>query len=103
MELQPLLSACDIDDLDRIDVGLEGSWSQSVCTVWTRGGGWIGTQAAVKEHAIFKPSVELYFSNGWIGLHCFRRQGDSNVLDEPHLEQIVSRVEAALRDSTRQG
>ena len=99
MELQPMLAACETSDVDRIDVGLEGSWSQSVCTVWNRRDGWLGMTGVTREHSDFKPSVELYFSDGWIGLHCFQRLENSYVLDDSRLEQIVSEVELVLRTS----
>ena len=96
MELLPLLSACQLDDLLRIDVGLEGDWSTTVRTMWTRADGLLKPAGVVREHAFFKPSLELYFSNGWIGLHCFRRLGSSYVLDEEFLKRVIDRVETAL-------
>ncbi len=96
MELRPLLTACPLENLSRIDVGLEGDWSPTVTTVWARDGGRLGVAEVVREHEFNKPSLELYFVGGWIGLHCFRRVGDVNVFDESLLDRVINDVEAAI-------
>ncbi len=96
MELRALLSACPLENLTRIDVGLEGDWSPTVTTIWTRDGGRLGFSEVVRQHECNRPSLELYFVGGWIGLHCFRRVGDANVFDESAVEQVIDEVEAAL-------
>jgi len=95
MDLPALLSACPLADLTRIDVGLEGNWSPTVTTVWTRESGRLVLSEVVREHECFKPSLELYFEDGWIGLHCFRRTANVNVLDEARLLRVVRDVEVA--------
>ena len=99
MELRPLLSTCPLDELTRIDFGLEGNWSPTVTTVWTRESGRQGQTDVVREHEFFKPSLELYFVDGWIGLHCFSRVGNANVFDEDLLEHVIDDVEAAIASS----
>ncbi len=96
MELLPLLSACRLEALQRIDVGLEGDWSPTVRVVWTREAGSQQPERLVREHAAFKPSIELYFADGWIGLHCFRRAGGRNVLDEELLQTVIEQVEKTI-------
>jgi hypothetical protein len=96
MELSALLSACSLDDLTRIDVGLEGDWSPTVKTVWTRNDGRLNLSVVVREHESFKPSLELYFVDGWIGLHCCCWDGQVNVLDESLVERVIDDVEAAI-------
>jgi len=96
MDLLPLLSACRLDDLKRIDLGLEGDWSATVQVAWTRADGTLNLDEHRLEHEAFKPSLELYFDNGWIGLHCFRTIGSTNVLDVALLKRVVDTVEAAL-------
>jgi hypothetical protein len=100
VELLPLLSACPLADLTRIDVGLEGDWSPTVTTVWTREGGRLSLTDVARVHESFKPSLELYFVDAWIGLHCFRRVGNTNVFDEDFLEKVVNDVESAIASST---
>ena len=99
MELHVLLSACPMDDLTRVDVGLEGDWSPTVTTVWARDKGRLGFAEVVREHESFIPSVELYFSGGWIGLHCFRHDGSVNVFDEGLAERIIDDIEVAIAAS----
>ena len=96
MELRPLLAACQLDDLTRIDLGLEGDWSESVQVAWTRDAGSQHVNRQRVEHPSFKPSLELYFKDGWIGLHCFRRVGDKNLLDEVLLEELIGLVETLI-------
>ena len=96
MEILPLLSACELDDLTRIDVGLEGDWSRTVQVAWTREGRSQVLDTQRLEHASFRPSLELYFKDGWLGLHCFRRCNRKNVLDEEALARVINLVEAAL-------
>jgi hypothetical protein len=96
MDLPPLLSACRLEDLTRIDVGLEGDWSTTVQVAWTRADGSLNPEEHRLEHEAFKPSLELYFDNGWIGLHCSRRVGGMNVLDVSFLKRVIDTVEAAL-------
>ena len=96
MDLAQLLSACPLASLMRIDVGLEGNWNPTVSTVWSREEGRLGFTDVARQHEAFRPSVELYFTDGWIGLHCFRRIGEVNVLDKERLERIVGDVEVAI-------
>ena len=96
MDLLPLLSACNLAELKRIDVGLEGDWSPTVRTVWTRTDGRMEFDGAVMEHDSNQPSLELYFSDRWVGLHCFRRTGGTNVLDGAYLDSVIADVEAAI-------
>ena len=100
MDLLALLSAVPLEKLMRIDVGLEGDWSPTVTTVWTRVDGRLGLSDVVREHELFKPSVELYFVGGWIGLHCCCRDGKVNVFDESLVERVIDDVEAAIASST---
>jgi len=102
MDIQALLSACSIDDLTRVDVGLEGDWSRTVKTVWTRDDGWLGQRDVAREHESFKPSLELYLVDGWIGLHCCRWDGHAFVLDESLMARVVQDVEAEIAKSSKQ-
>lgn len=95
MDLPALLSACQLADLTRIDVGLEGDWNPTVTTVWTSERGQLALAGVTREHEVLKPSLELYFADGWIGLHCFRRTANVNVLDEERLLRVIHDVEAA--------
>ena len=80
----------------RIDVGLEGDWSGSVVTVWTRDSGLIGFDRVKRSHPVHKPSLELYFDRAWVGVHCFRNHAGRNVFDEDLAEDLVGLVESRI-------
>ena len=103
MDLRPLLSASPLEDLIRIDLGLEGDWSASVRVAWTRAHGTQRLDGRQLEHSSFKPSLELYFVDGWIGMHCYRRVADKYVLDVELLKSVIELVEATVRDELRPG
>ena len=89
-----LLETAPLHAVLRIDIGLEGDWSNSVVTVWTREAGFTGFETVAAAHARFKPSLELYYDGGWIGLHCYQDDG-TNRFDEALAREIIARVEAS--------
>jgi len=88
-----LLGAIPLNGVRRIDVGLEGDWSGTVVTVWTRDQGLVGFDEAVRSDLDRKPSAELYFDGAWVGVHCFRVDDGRNVLDEDLAMELVRQVE----------
>jgi hypothetical protein len=94
--VQELIARLALDDLVRIDVGLEGDWSPSVATVWTRGHGMSGFDAAPRGHHEHIRSVELIFPEHWVGMRCFVRKADRNAFDERLARTIVELVERRL-------
>jgi hypothetical protein len=93
--LPKLLEEISLTNLHRIDVALEGDWSSTVVTVWTRKNRFLGF------HEVFKPSVELYFDNSWVGIHCFKRVDNMNVFDKELALRIIDYVETRLMDTYR--
>jgi len=92
------LNNFSLDKLTRIDVGMEGDWNPSVVTVWSRERGLLGFARVARRHPIFKPSIELYFEDGWIGLHCYTRIDGQNHFDESKALEIIRMVEKRLHD-----
>ena len=90
------LRSVPLDALTRIDVALEGAWSETVVEVWSRRGGRSGFGDVVRFHPTRPPSVELYFPGYWIGIHCFRVAPDGLEFDEPRAHAIIAYVEARL-------
>lgn len=86
-----------LGDLLRIDVALEGNWSPTVATVWTRDNGFIDFLKVKKSHKVFKPSIELYFEDFWIGIHCFERIGNKNIFDEKLAMNIIDFIDKTLK------
>ncbi len=92
-ELPKILKEISLQDLQRIDVALEGDWSSTVVTVWSRERGRHGFSEIVRSHPIYKPSLELCFEDTWVGLHCFKRIDYQNVFDEELALEIIGHVE----------
>ena len=95
---QKILDDIPLHDLKRIDAALEGNWNPTVTTVWTREKGFIGFGSVTHSDPNLKPSLELYFEDRWIGLHCYRKIGALNVFDEILAEQIIEYVEKRMWD-----
>lgn len=95
-KIHELVRAVPLDGITRIDVGMEGDWSGSVQTVWTRAGGFSGFDEIVREHPVQTPSVELYFHGAWLGVHCFRVEKGRKIFDEDLAEALIHLVEARL-------
>ena len=94
--LHDLVRAVPLDRVARIDVGLEGDWSGSVVTVWTRDGGLVGFERVERSHPAHKPSIELYFDGAWAGVHCFRVNAGVNEFDEVLAKDLVRLVESHI-------
>ena len=80
--------------IQRIDVALEGDWSPTVVTVWSPEQGSTGFSEVTGLHSENKPSLELYFKDSWIGIHCFNRINGKNVFDEAFARRIIEYVES---------
>ena len=100
MRIDEVIQTLPKDELTRIDVGLEGDWSGTVVTVWSRDIGLIGFDGVTKEHKEFKPSIELYYEDSWLGFHCYSRIDDMNVFDERAAMQAISLVESVLANDS---
>ncbi len=83
-----------VERVIRIDVGLEGKWSETVGPVWSQTGGFLGFAQVPRSHSEYRPALELYLDEGWIGLPCFKIHGGRNVLDEVRARKVVDYVES---------
>lgn len=92
-KLPKILKEISLDDLERIDVALEGDWSPTVVTVWSRERGLQGFSGITRSHETYKPSLELYFGDTWVGIHCFKRVDNQNVFDEEFALRVIGHVE----------
>lgn len=100
-ELHPLITSIPLDGIVRVDLGLEGDWSGSVVTVWSRAKGLLGFEAAVRRHPEHTPSLELYFEGGWVGAHCHLVERGENVFDENRARRVIGFVEQSLAGGER--
>ncbi len=92
-EMPLIVREISLDGIRRVDVALEGDWSPTVITVWTRDRGRSDFSAVVRSHKTFKPSLELYFEGAWVGIHCFNRVDGENVFDEELATKVLEFVE----------
>jgi len=88
------LSGVPVDRVIRIDVGLEGNWSETVRPVWSRSTGFTGFEQVPRCHSEHRPALELYLADGWIGIPCFQVRNGQNVLDEARARRLVDYVES---------
>ncbi len=83
-----LLNNIDFGKLTRIDVGLEGEWTKSVKTIWSKD----TDSIFLKDFSITsferKPCIELCFPFYWIGIHCFRKN-EEYCLDLVLVNEII--------------
>jgi hypothetical protein len=95
--LPKMLQDVSLHDLMRIDAGLEGDWSPTVVTVWSRDGGFMGFEGVTRTHPSYRPCLELYFEDSWLGLHCYTRSGAEYVFDEGFANRVIAYVEGVLK------
>ncbi len=95
-KIPDLVQSIPLEGILRIDVGLEGDWSPTVKTVWSRGRRSIDFSQVTRAHPSHKPSLELYFEGAWLGVHCFQRIDGDNVFDEERASRLIQFVETSL-------
>lgn len=86
-----------LDQVIRIDLGLEGDWSKTVSCVWDRDSGYLGLPQDLPRTAELRPCLELYMEDGWIGLHCFALRDGVHEVDVERLHSVVEYVDRAWR------
>ena len=96
MELSALLPHLPLHTLTRIDCALEGDWRRTVAPIWTPAEGFLGFPDSAISHSHFRPSLELYFHESWLGVRCCTRDGEVWRLDEALAHEVIGQVEAAL-------
>jgi hypothetical protein len=94
--LADVLACAPVEELLRVDAGLEGAWTESARTLWSRGDGLSGAEAFHLRDRTSLPCLELMFTDGWIGVRCSVRRRDSNVLDEALARHFIATIERRL-------
>jgi hypothetical protein len=92
-EFPAFITRISLEKILRIDLGLEGDWSNTVVTVWSRYQGRLGFSKAFISHPNYKPSLELYFSDFWLGVHCFSHKDGMYLFDEVFATKLIEYVE----------
>ena len=99
-DLPSIVKEVSLRDIQRIDMALEGDWNTTVVCVWRRENGFAGFGNVVRKHQNLKPSMELYFVDTWVGLHCYKKSENMNVLDEEYAMSIISFVASKVNAGT---
>lgn len=94
------LQSAPIGRVIRIDVGLEGNWSETVRPVWSQSTGYTGFAQVARSHSEYRPALELYLTDGWIGLPCSVVRNGQNVLDEEKARRLIEYVQASQGRAT---
>ena len=95
-----MLATLPYADLLRVDLALEGAWSETVAPVWTREAGFLGFARAPRPQPGRRPALELYFPGYWVGLHCFREKDGTFEFDASYAREVLNYVDAAAKRST---
>ncbi|MDE1873594.1 MAG: hypothetical protein KGI04_00535 [Candidatus Micrarchaeota archaeon] len=91
-----VLRGIPLKGIRRIDAALEGNWNSTVTPIWDRKSGTSGFSKVIKWHKKYKPSIELYFDDYWIGLHCYKKKEGKNVFDEKLALKVIDYVNRQL-------
>lgn len=94
--LHDVVASAPLGRIRRLDLGLEGDWSATATTIWDRDRGLIGIPETPYSHPHHRPSLELYYDGAWVGMHCFRRERELNVLDEALARSVIAWIESSL-------
>ena len=100
-DIPQILEEISYDRLERIDLALEGDWNATVVTVWLKDSGLLGFEKSKIKHPEFKPSLELYFKDVWVGIHCYQTINGQNVFDKQKAEKIIAYIEKQLKLNNR--
>ena len=92
-DIPSIVREISLDGIQRVVAALEGYWNPTMVTVWTRDKGALGFSTVTLTHSTFKPSLELYFENAWLGIHCFNRINGENVFDEEFAVKLLEYVQ----------
>jgi len=88
-------SAC-LNQVVRIDLGLEGAWSETVVCVWDPEHAFSGVPTDFPARRELRPALELYLPDGWIGIQCAMEVDAVYSVDVERVRRIAERVAEAV-------
>lgn len=94
--LPKILNEISLKEIKRIDAGLEGDWSPTVLTIWSVTDGLNEFDDSQLRHEIYKPCLELYFEDTWVGIHCYKKENNQNIFDRNFASKVIKYVEMKL-------
>jgi hypothetical protein len=96
-ELGPVLAALPYAELLRIDLALEGAWSETVRPLWTPAAGVVDQVHAPEARPGCRPALELYFPTFWVGMPCWRLEGGACTFDRELALLLIAEVEKRVK------
>lgn len=97
VELGAVLAALPYADLLRIDLALEGAWSETVRPLWTPGAGVVDQLQAPAARPGCRPALELYFPTFWVGVPCWRLERGECTFDRELALVVIAEVEKRVK------
>jgi GNAT superfamily N-acetyltransferase len=88
-----LLAGPGLENLLRIDLGLQGRWTQTATTIWTPADGFAGLPAHSRPDPRHPPAVELVFPDHWVGVRCAVPGPDGPRVDDQLIRGLIELVE----------
>ena len=92
-QLGRLLASLPYEELLRVDVALEGAWSETVRPIWTPADGFLGFSQVPSPRRSLRPALELYFAGYWVGIHCYRDEHGESVFDRELAALLIAEIE----------
>jgi len=96
--LPDVLKEINLFGIIRVDYSMEGNWNDNLKVLWTREDGFLGFDGITIAHETFKPCLELYFDDYFLGIKCFKRIGNQNVVDKEMIDLIIKYIEFVVTD-----
>ena len=97
MKIPNIIKNLPLNDLLRVELSLEGSWSENIRTIW------LPEQEIIYSnidfsHKKYIPSLELYFSYGWVGFNCSNLIKDRYTFDNILAKEVLIYISKKIND-----
>ena len=96
--LPNVLKEINLYGIIRLDYSMEGNWNDNLKVLWTREDGFLGYEGITESHETYNPCLELYFDGYFLGIKCFNRIENKNVVDKEMIELIIKYIEFVIVD-----
>lgn len=96
--LPDVLKEINLNGIIRLDYSMEGNWNHNLKVLWTREAGFLGYDGITLAHKSYNPCLELYFDGYFLGIKCFKRKGNLNVIDKELIDLIIKHIEFSIAD-----
>ena len=91
-----IIKQISLKDIQRVDVAIEGDWNSTSITIWTPINKSIDFDTILLNHPTKKPSLEIIFSDSWLGVNCYFRSKSKNFFNKDLALQIIEYIEGEI-------